>query len=193
VSYKRGLAIVFGCAIAGLVAFAATYPRFLSQVRFGSANCCLLPPAATRRARRPVPTAFRRLSEPTPASPMAWSQASPTARARVALAPFAGEWDSVQRGAQAQLDQDSCRDTRRLSPDAQKRLHERMTEWIRMTPDQRQSRARKLSGFEGIAARNPPECVEGVSAIARGTEGAARRERAQEAAERRERAAIRQD
>ena len=27
-SYKRGLAVVFGCTIAALVSFAATYPRF---------------------------------------------------------------------------------------------------------------------------------------------------------------------
>ena len=37
-SYKRGLAIVFGCAIAGVVAFAATYPRFYSPTVSPSAS-----------------------------------------------------------------------------------------------------------------------------------------------------------
>jgi hypothetical protein len=91
VSYKRGLAIVFGCAIAGLVAFAATYPRFYSSA------------SAVPAAAAPVGASAGEVLSPlsslsSPSSPMAY---------------------------------------KKMSPDAQKRLHERMAEWIHMTPDQR--------------------------------------------------------
>ncbi|MFL6642718.1 DUF3106 domain-containing protein [Paraburkholderia fungorum] len=131
-SYKRGLAVVFGCTIAALVSFAATYPRF-----YPSPASPASAPAASGNAtaKAPAPTLAVDLPGlPGSKSPMAWSRLS--AADHVALAPFAGEWDTFSEERKRKWIKIASRYPK-LSPEAQKRLHDRMTEWVRMTPDQR--------------------------------------------------------
>jgi hypothetical protein len=132
VSYKRGLAVVFGCTIAALVSFAATYPRFHPSPSPVSA-----PPAGggNATARAPAPALSVELPGlPGSNSPLAWSRLS--AADHVALAPFESQWDSFSDERKRKWIKIASRYAK-MSPDAQKRLHERMSEWVRMTPDQR--------------------------------------------------------
>jgi hypothetical protein len=131
VSYKRGLAVVFGCAIAALVSFAATYPRFYPT----PAPVSVSTTSGNATAKVPAPTLAVELPRlPTSTSPMAWVRLS--AAEHVALAPFASQWDSYSEERKRKWLKIASRYPK-LSPDAQKRLHDRMTEWTHMTPDQR--------------------------------------------------------
>ncbi|MFM0738939.1 DUF3106 domain-containing protein [Paraburkholderia xenovorans] len=130
-SYKRGLAVVFGCAIAALVSFAATYPRFYPSPSTTSAPVT----NATATAKAPAPTLAVELpSLPGSNSPLAWSRLS--AADHAALAPFAAQWDSFSDERKRKWLKIASRYPK-LSPDAQKRLHDRMAEWAHMTPEQR--------------------------------------------------------
>jgi hypothetical protein len=131
VSYKRGLAVVFGCAIAALVSFAATYPRFYPSPSPVGAHSA----GGNATARTPAPTLAVELpSLPGSNSPMAWSRL--TSAEHLALAPFEAQWDSFSDERKRKWIKIASRYPK-MSPDAQKRLHERMSEWVRMTPDQR--------------------------------------------------------
>jgi hypothetical protein len=133
VSYKRGLAVVFGCTIAALVSFAATYPRFYPGPSTASAP--VAGGNATAKAPAPSPTLAVELpSLPGSNSPMAWTRL--TSAEHIALAPFEAQWDSFSDERKRKWIKIASRYPK-MSPDAQKRLHERMTEWTRMTPDQR--------------------------------------------------------
>jgi hypothetical protein len=131
VSYKRGLAVVFGCAIAALVSFAATYSRFHpSPSAVGNPA-----PGANITARAPAPALSVELPDlPGSNSPLAWSRLS--AADHIALAPFESQWDTFSDERKRKWIKIASRYAK-MSPDAQKRLHERMAEWVRMTPDQR--------------------------------------------------------
>ena len=126
-SYKRGLAIVFGCAIAGLVAFAATYPRFYSTTATAPAPTA----APSGGASAPADTNLSALSSE---GPLSWSHL--TEAQHVALAPFATQWDSFSDERKQKWLKIASR-FRRMSPEAQKHLHQRMEEWVRLTPDER--------------------------------------------------------
>ncbi|WP_250499660.1 DUF3106 domain-containing protein [Caballeronia sp. GAWG1-5s-s] len=128
-SYKRGLAIVFGCAIAGLVAFAATYPRFYSSSATASVSA-----AAPNGASAGADGSLSPLAALSSDNPLSWSRL--TEAQRVALAPFATQWDSFSDERKQKWLKIASR-YHRMSPDAQKRLQQRMEEWVRMTPDQR--------------------------------------------------------
>ncbi|WP_323121624.1 DUF3106 domain-containing protein [Burkholderia alba] len=126
-SQKRGLAVFFGCVIAIVVAYAATYPRFHPQ------------PAAIAVASAPaLASAAIALSSEFPAlpstGPLSWARLSPAQR--VALAPFANQWDSFSDERKRKWLKIASRFSK-MSPEAQKRLQERMTEWVTMTPEQR--------------------------------------------------------
>ncbi|WP_309546576.1 DUF3106 domain-containing protein [Burkholderia humptydooensis] len=126
-SQKRGLAVFFGCVIALVVAYAATYPRFHPQ------------PAAVAAASAPaIASAAIALSTDfpplPPSGPLSWARLTP--QQRVALAPFANQWDSFSDERKRKWLKIAARFPK-MSPDAQKRLQERMTEWVRMTPEQR--------------------------------------------------------
>ncbi|WP_244815683.1 DUF3106 domain-containing protein [Caballeronia sp. Lep1P3] len=127
-SYKRGLAIVFGCAIAGVIAFAATYPRFYSPTAAPASA------AAPSSASAGADTALLPLAALNAESPLSWNRL--TDAQRVALAPFATQWDSFSDERKQKWLKIASR-YHRMSPEAQKRLHQRMQEWVRMTPDQR--------------------------------------------------------
>jgi hypothetical protein len=129
VSYKRGLAIVFGCAIAGLVAFAATYPRFYSDnVAASTAS------AAPNGASAGTDANASPLAALSSDSPLSWSRLSEAQHA--ALAPFATLWDSFSDERKQKWIKIASR-YHKMSPEAQERLHKRMEEWARMTPDER--------------------------------------------------------
>jgi hypothetical protein len=127
VSYKRGLAIVFGCAIAGLVAFAATYPRFYPDTAAA--------PTASAAAPGGASAAALAVGSVASDSPTSWSHL--TDAQRVALAPFEKQWDSFSDERKQKWLKIASR-YHRMSPEAQEKLHKRMEEWVRMTPDQRQ-------------------------------------------------------
>ncbi|CAH2924281.1 MAG: Putative transmembrane protein [uncultured Paraburkholderia sp.] len=130
-SYKRGLAVVFGCAIAALVSFAATYPRFYPSPSAAGA------PAANGNGAAPAPAPALGVELPGlpgSTSPLAWSRLS--SAEHIALAPFEAQWDSFSDERKRKWLKIASRYSK-LSPEGQKRLHDQMTEWIRMTPDQR--------------------------------------------------------
>lgn len=126
-SYKRGLAIVFACAIASAVVFGATYPRFFGQ-----------PPAArTASAHASAPSTATLAIELAPLvdnNPLSWAHLTPEQHA--ALAPFATEWDGFSDERKRKWIKIASHFAK-MSTEAQKRLHERMSQWIGMTPEQR--------------------------------------------------------
>jgi hypothetical protein len=129
VSYKRGLAVVFGCAIAAAVAFTATYPRFFETAparQAAGAPGVALPSPARLTVEFPPLAADN--------NPLSWSHLSDAQHE--ALAPFASEWNTFSDERKRKWIKIAARYAK-MSPEAQKRLHERMTEWVRMTPDQR--------------------------------------------------------
>jgi hypothetical protein len=129
VSYKRGLAIVFGCAIAGLVAFAATYPRFYPTTASTPATA-----AAPNGASAGTDTSTSPLAALSSESPLSWSHL--TDAQRVALAPFDKQWDSFSDERKQKWLKIASR-YHKMSVESQERLHKRMEEWVRMTPDER--------------------------------------------------------
>jgi hypothetical protein len=130
VSYKRGLAIVFGCAIAGLVAFAATYPRFYSPAAVPPSSAAAPSGGSGTTADSNAST----LSALASTGPLSWSRLTEAQHA--ALAPFASQWDSFSDERKQKWLKIASR-FHRMSPEAQKHLHQRMEEWVRLTPDQR--------------------------------------------------------
>lgn len=129
-SYKRGLAVVSGCVIAALVSFAATWPRFYPTRTAASA-----PAAGTTPAKTPAPALTVDLPGlPSNNNPLSWARLS--SAEHVALAPFASQWDSFSEARKRKWIKIASRYPK-MSPEAQKRLHEQMAEWVRMTPEQR--------------------------------------------------------
>ena len=127
-SYKRGLAVVFGCAIAALVSFAATWPRFYPKPVTASA------PVAGTPAKAAAPSLNVEIPGLPSDSPHSWARLSPAER--VALAPFASEWDAFSDARKRKWIRIAQRYPK-MTPEAQKRLHEQMNAWVRMTPEQR--------------------------------------------------------
>jgi hypothetical protein len=130
VSYKRGLAIVFGCAISGLVAFAATYPRFYSTTSASPATAAAAPSGASANADASTSP----LSALSSSDPTSWNRLSEAQH--VALAPFEKIWDSFSDERKQKWLKIASR-YHKMSPESQKRLHQRMEEWAKMTPDER--------------------------------------------------------
>jgi len=132
VSQKRGLAVFFGCVIAVAVAYAATYSRFHPQ-----------PATTTATASTPAPalvsadaalTADLTQLPATGGGPMSWARLTPAQR--VALAPFADQWDAFSDARKRKWLKIAARFPK-MTLNEQKRLQERMAEWARMTPEQR--------------------------------------------------------
>lgn len=128
-SYKRGLAVLFGCAIATAVAFAATYPRFFGQAPAPQAAGVH---GAASSSQASLSVEFAPLAVDN--NPLSWAHLS--AGQHAALAPFATEWDTFSDERKRKWIKIAARFAK-MSPEAQKRLHERMSEWVGMTPDQR--------------------------------------------------------
>lgn len=128
-SYKRGLAVVIGSVVAALVSYAATWPRFHRESAVGAATGVAASGPSVETA---LVTAFSPL--PGHNDPYAWARLSDAQRA--ALAPFAPEWDQFSSERRRKWLRIAARYPK-MSADAQKRLQARMTEWVRMTPEQR--------------------------------------------------------
>ncbi|KVT26984.1 DUF3106 domain-containing protein [Burkholderia ubonensis] len=128
-SQKRGLAVFFGCVIAIAVAYVATYPRFHPQPEAVAVatNAPALASAAIALTADLAPL-------PAAADPLSWARLTPAQHA--ALAPFADQWDSFSDARKRKWLKIAARYPK-MTPDAQKRLQERMAEWVRMTPEQR--------------------------------------------------------
>jgi hypothetical protein len=133
VSYKRGLAVLTGSVVAALVSYAATYPRFHHpQTAVPAAGAGASAVASGASVEATITTAFTPL--PGHDDPLAWARL--TDAQHVALAPFALEWDEFSIERRHKWLKIAARYPK-MSPEAQKRLHERMAEWIGMTPEQR--------------------------------------------------------
>ncbi|KMQ80645.1 putative transmembrane protein [Candidatus Burkholderia pumila] len=128
-SYKRGLAIVFGCAIAGIVAFAATHPRFYSATVASPAASAPSGASAGSDANVSPLAEFSFSSDST-----SWNCL--TEAQRVALAPFARQWDSFSDERKQKWLKIASR-YHKMSAESQERLHRQMEEWVKMTPDER--------------------------------------------------------
>ena len=130
-SYKRGLAVVFGCAIAAVVSFAATYPRF-----YPGATTAAAPAAGGVMSAKPAAPALGvELPElASNSSPLSWSRL--TDAEHIALAPFAPVWDTFSVERKRKWIKIASRYPK-LTPEQQKGLQDRMTEWVRLTPEQR--------------------------------------------------------
>lgn len=133
-NYKRGLAVVVGSAVALIVCYAATYPRFHPQLAATAAAGAAAPPltkaaALALSAELPLP-----LPSGAAADPLSWGRLTPEQQA--ALAPFATIWDSFSDARKRKWLKIVPR-FQKMPPDAQKRLQERMSQWVGMTPDQR--------------------------------------------------------
>jgi hypothetical protein len=132
VSYKRGLAVISGCVIAAVVAFAATYPRFYPPAH---ALAQATPAGAVApQAKTAAPSLTVEIPGLQKADPLAWSRLS--AAEHTALAPYAGVWDTFSAERKKKWLKIAARYPK-MSPEAQKRLHEQMGEWVHMTPEQR--------------------------------------------------------
>ena len=99
-SYKRGLAIVFGCAIAGMVSFAATYPRFYSPTATpATSNAAAAGGASASSGESLLPLSGLSSSS----SPLSWDRLTEAQHA--ALAPFAARphWGKLHTRTAEQL------------------------------------------------------------------------------------------
>ncbi|MGU7781939.1 DUF3106 domain-containing protein [Burkholderia sp. PU8-34] len=144
-SQKHGLAVFFGCVIAIAVAYVATYSRFHPE------------PAAVAAATGAPAIASAAIAlstdlAPLPAAsgPLSWARLSPAQH--VALAPFADQWDSFSDARKRKWLKIASRFPK-MTPDAQKRLQERMTEWVKMTPDQRRVARENYQVATGLSAQ----------------------------------------
>jgi hypothetical protein len=120
---KRGLAVFSLSAIAVLVSLAATWPRFHSHPV----------DIAVERPNVKLPLVA---SVPEAKGPLSWARLS--ADQHEALAPFAHDWDRFDDDRKRRWLKIASR-YKKMSADAQKRLHGRMQEWLSMTPEQRRT------------------------------------------------------
>jgi hypothetical protein len=148
VSYKRGLAVIFACAIASAVVFAATYPRFFAA-RPAAARASAAPSPASAAAK-PAPLALDFAPLVVDRNPLSWAHL--TADQHAALAPFASEWDKFSEERKRKWIRIASRFAK-MSPADQKRLHERMAEWVKMTPEQRRVARENYQ----VSKRLPPQ------------------------------------
>ncbi|HUL66236.1 MAG TPA: DUF3106 domain-containing protein [Burkholderiaceae bacterium] len=102
-------ALVFALALA-----------FVALVSFAQSPATNTAPAAATSAAEASKPAWKELSAPQ----------------REALAPLAKDWDTFDRSRKLKW-LDVAAKYPQLSPDAQKRLHERMAEYVKLTPEQR--------------------------------------------------------
>ncbi len=121
---KRGLAVFSLSVIAVLVSIAATWPRFHRPADLVPEH----PGVKAALVASPP--------EPEATGPLAWSRLSPDQHE--ALAPFEHAWNRFDDDRKRRWIRIVSR-YKKMSPDAQKRLHGRMQEWMSMTPDQRRA------------------------------------------------------
>ncbi len=95
--------------------------------------------ATASHAQSPAPakgnTSQAKAATPAVAKPT-WKELTPAQRD--ALSPLANEWDSFERNRKLKW-LDVANKYPQLSPESQKRLHERMVEFVKLTPEQRRT------------------------------------------------------
>ncbi|MGS0895497.1 DUF3106 domain-containing protein [Burkholderia stagnalis] len=150
-SQKRGLAVFFGCVIAIAVAYVATYPRFhpAPEAAAPAANSAPGVPAAASAAVAPI-NELAPLPLPAAAGPLSWARLTPAQH--TALAPFADQWDGFSDARKRKWLKIAARFPK-MTPDVQKRLQERMTEWARMTPEQRRVARENYQSAKELSAQ----------------------------------------
>jgi len=150
VSQKRGLAVFFGCVIAIAVSYVATYSRFNPPPAPVSAAASNAP--APTSAATGLTTELAPLPLPLPAAngPMSWARLTPAQHA--ALAPFADQWDGFSDARKRKWLKIASRFAK-LTPDAQKHLQDRMSEWARMTPEQRRVARENYQSAKELSAQ----------------------------------------
>jgi hypothetical protein len=131
VTSKHGLAVLFACIIAAAVAFGATYPRW-HETHPTAAETDLL--SASEQNTLPPASASSALPLPSNSAALKWSKLS--TGQHLALAPFARDWDRFSDSRKQKWLKIAAQ-YEKMTPEAQDRLHQRMAEWVRMSPDQR--------------------------------------------------------
>jgi len=147
VSSRRGLAIVFISVIAAAVSFAATYPRWhpaRTSINAANSSAEIVPAALGPDTAGVLPSLTA-----TPA-PLAWAKLS--VNQRTALAPFAREWDQFSDVRKRKWLKIAAQYPK-LSLDEQARLHERMSEWVSMTADQRRTARENFQLSKAVPAQ----------------------------------------
>ncbi len=129
---KHGLAVVFASVIAAIVAYSATYPRW-QEARPTSAETNLLS-AAEQNTLPPASASGVLPTIAASSAPLKWARLN--ASQHLALAPFARDWDNFSDSRKRKWLK-IAEQYPQLPPDAQQRLHQRMIEWVHMSPDQR--------------------------------------------------------
>jgi len=144
VTSKRGLAILFASIIAAAVAFGATYPRW-HESRSATPETDLL----TASEQNTLPPASASSVLPSN-SASTWAKLS--ASQHLALAPFAREWDDFSDSRKQKWLKIAAQYPK-MSPEAQDRLHQRMAEWVRMSPDQRRTARENFQLSKSVPAQ----------------------------------------
>ncbi|MPV65733.1 DUF3106 domain-containing protein [Burkholderia sp. BE17] len=149
-SQKRGLAVFFGCVIAIAVSYVATYSRFHPPP--ATTTAAASSPAAPASAATGLTTDLPPLPLPLPAAtgPLSWARLTPAQHA--ALAPFADQWDGFSDARKRKWLKIASRFAK-LTPDDQKRLQDRMSEWARMTPEQRRVARENYQSAKELSAQ----------------------------------------
>ncbi|RKU00395.1 hypothetical protein C7H84_26430 [Burkholderia sp. Nafp2/4-1b] len=147
-SQKRGLAVFFGCVIAIAVSYVATYSRFNPPPSTVSAAASSAP--APTSAAAGLATELPPLPLPTANGPLSWARLTPAQRE--ALAPFADQWDGFSDARKRKWLKIASRFAK-LTPDAQKHLQDRMSEWARMTPEQRRVARENYQSAKELSAQ----------------------------------------
>lgn len=129
-SSRLPLAVGLLGTIALIVALAATWPRWQDS----SAPATASAPGASAARPTPPPPAPLPVTEASGAA-REWAQL--TDAERLALAPLRPQWNAFDAERRLKWLRIAER-YQHMSPDAQARLHQRMTRWITLTPEQRQ-------------------------------------------------------
>lgn len=131
-SNKRGLAVVYAGVVATLVAYAATYARFHPQPPAAAKPLDAVPPASREVVARSGATVADIAANAV--NSLSWPCL--TAAQRGALAPLAPEWHRFSDARKRKWLKIASRYPK-MKPQEQERLHQRMAEWVHMTPEQR--------------------------------------------------------
>lgn len=127
------------------------YRSFLRLLPLALVAALALPGGAAHCAGTPTVTAAAVVTPPQPN----WAELSPEQQ-RI-LAPLGKDWDQMEYFRRKKWLGIAARYTR-LSPDEQKRVQERMEEWVRMSPEQRRTVREKYQTLNQL----PPEKKEAV-------------------------------
>jgi len=112
----------------------------MTMTRLGIAGALTLGLLAQGVHAQPAPAVPPALAKPAPkaaakaADKPVWSKLSPAQQ--VALEPLRAEWDPME-GVRKQKWLELANRYAAMNPDEQQRVHERMREWVRLTPAQR--------------------------------------------------------